>query len=115
MSGTPSTKANTRCRDLSLESSARSIDRDVDALSALANETRYRIVRLLDEHGEVCVCDIEASLDASQSAISHALAALNAADLVDRRKDGRWRYYRRTALARSIVAAIDATREEPDE
>lgn len=102
------TSAPGRCRDLTLDIPASAIDRDIAVLSALANETRYRIVRLLDDHGEVCVCDIDASMDASQSAISHALANLHSVGLVDRRKEGRWRYYRLTPVARAVLAGLDS-------
>ena len=111
----PSTAATTRCQDLTLDIPPSCIDQDLAVWSALANETRYRIMRLLQDHDEVCVCDIDASLEASQSAISHALANLHDAGLVDRRKDGRWRYYRITPVASSLLTAMDSRRGETDE
>lgn len=118
MSDAPSpavSRATTRCRELSLDVPASVIDRDVEVLSAMANGTRYRILRLLQDHDEVCVCDIEASMNASQSAISHALANLHSAGLVDRRKEGRWRYYRSTPVARALLSTIDTRRGDLDE
>jgi predicted transcriptional regulator len=62
---------------------------DVDVLSALANETRYRIVRILDAaDSELCVCEFAPLLDVSDGAISHALSKLTEAGLLTRRKDG---------------------------
>ncbi len=44
---------------------------------ALADETRLRIVFVLAELGELCVCDIEAGLDITQSKASRHLGVLN--------------------------------------
>lgn len=107
MSDSASTSSTGRCRELHADIPPTIIEGDLEVVSALANETRYRIIRLLDEHDEVCVCDIDASLRASQSAISHALSKLHQVGLVDRRKEGRWRYYRNTTAAEAILAALD--------
>jgi ArsR family transcriptional regulator len=88
----------------------RSRARDLDALRTLADDTRYRIVRLLaaaDE--ELCVCEFAPFLSVSESAVSHALGDLMTAGLVDRRKDGRWRYYAVTERATALLSALDAT------
>jgi DNA-binding transcriptional ArsR family regulator len=88
-----------------------SFERDVAVLSALANETRYRIVRLLvAADNELCVCEIAPLMDVSQSAISHALSRLHDAGLVTRRKDGKWRKYEATRSTIALVAALDGTR-----
>lgn len=79
----------------------------VTILSALANETRYRIVQLLTAaDSDLCVCELTPLLDVSDSAISHALSELSDAGLVERRKDGRWRYYRTTDQAERLLAAL---------
>lgn len=90
--------------DVSMEE----IEADVAVLAALSNRTRYGALRVLAAaDGEVCACDLAPPLDASQSAISHALSKLHDAGLVDRRKQGRWRYYRITPLAESVLAVFD--------
>jgi DNA-binding transcriptional ArsR family regulator len=81
----------------------------VTALTALASDTRYRIARLLAAGDELCVCELSPLLDVSASAVSHALADLREAGLIERRKEGRWRYYRTTARAEAIIDALDAT------
>jgi ArsR family transcriptional regulator len=82
---------------------------EVEVLSALANTTRYGAIRLLAEaDGEVCACDLAPLLDVSQSAVSHALTRLYKAGLVERRKQGRWRYYRTTPLAERLIEVFDA-------
>lgn len=89
------------------------VEIDVRAFSALANETRYEALRLLSAADrEVCACDLVAELDVNQSTTSRALKALHQADLVERRKDGRWRYYTTTLRAEKVLTAIDTTREE---
>ena len=94
------------------EVSIERINQDIDVLAALANTTRYGAIRLLAAaDGEVCACDLAPPLDVSQSAISHALSRLQDAGLVDRRKEGRWRYYRTTPLAETIIDVFDAPQE----
>jgi ArsR family transcriptional regulator len=60
---------------------------------ALSEETRLRILKLL-EHGELCVCDIVASLDTIQPKISFHLAVLKEAGLIKDRKQGKWVHYK---------------------
>jgi DNA-binding transcriptional ArsR family regulator len=59
---------------------------------ALGDATRVRIVSALSV-GELCVCDLAAALDMSQSAISHQLRILRQLHLVHRRKAGQMMYY----------------------
>ena len=88
-------------------------DRDVDALKALGNDTRYTVARLLRTAGrELCVCEVTPVVDVSDSAVSHALSALYDAGLVRRRKDGTWRYYETTDRAEALLDALDETRGE---
>ena len=66
---------------------------DVVALfKALADETRLRILKLL-ENGELCVCDLTAALDMTQPNISFHLGVLKSAGLIKDRRDGRWSHY----------------------
>jgi ArsR family transcriptional regulator len=63
-----------------------------DLFQALADPTRVRILSALWV-GELCVCDLAATLGMSQSAISHQLRTLRQLGLVRRRKDGQVVYY----------------------
>ena len=84
---------------------------DMGVLSALANETRYETLRELIHAGDgLYVRELEERVGASQSAISHGLAALHEVSLVSRAKDGRRRIYRPTEKATTIVTALDTTR-----
>ncbi|HVN25200.1 MAG TPA: metalloregulator ArsR/SmtB family transcription factor [Syntrophorhabdales bacterium] len=60
---------------------------------ALSDETRLRIVKLL-ENGELCVCHLVAAVDMSQPKISFHLKALKEAGLVKDRREGKWMHYR---------------------
>jgi ArsR family transcriptional regulator len=59
---------------------------------ALSDPTRLRIIHTLIQ-AEVCVCDLAAILEMSQSSISHQLRNLRALRLVKHRKVGRMVYY----------------------
>ena len=59
---------------------------------AIAEETRFEIVRLL-AGGERCVCDLQDELDAAQSRLSFHLKKLKEAGVISDRRDGRWVYY----------------------
>jgi len=84
---------------------------DIRTMSKLGDETRFTILRVLEAaDSELCFCELTPLLSLSQSAISHALSDLRDVGLVDRRKDGRWRYYRLTDRAEAILAALDETR-----
>jgi DNA-binding transcriptional ArsR family regulator len=64
----------------------------LDALKALSDETRLRILNLLYEK-ELCVCDIMETLRTSQAKTSRHLIYLKNAGLVKDRKYAQWVYY----------------------
>ena len=64
----------------------------VAIFKALSDETRLRIVKLL-EQGELCVCDITAALDMVQPKVSFHLGTLKEAGLIKDRKQGKWIHY----------------------
>jgi len=87
------------------------LETDIELLSALANDTRYKIVRLLHAaNSELCVCEFSPLLDVSDSAISHALSQLTDAGLITRYKEGKWRKYETTQRASALLVAIDGSR-----
>ena len=65
----------------------------VTVFKALSDETRLRILKLL-EQGELCVCDIVAAFDMIQPKVSFHLAALKAAGLLKDRREGKWMHYK---------------------
>jgi len=64
----------------------------ISVFKALSDETRLRIIKLL-EQGELCVCDITAALDMVQPKVSFHLSALKEAGLIKDRKQGKWIHY----------------------
>lgn len=89
---------------------AEQVETELDVLSALANETRLTLVRaLVAAEEELCVCELDALVDVSESAISHALSTLTEAELVSGRKDGRWKKYRATNRAVALVTVLDGS------
>ncbi len=59
---------------------------------ALSDETRLRIVKLL-EKGELCVCDIVTALGIVQPKASFHLGVLKEAGFIKDRKQGKWTHY----------------------
>jgi ArsR family transcriptional regulator, lead/cadmium/zinc/bismuth-responsive transcriptional repressor len=64
----------------------------VEILKAGADLTRLRILMGLST-GELCVCDLAALTEVSESAVSHQLRDLKNANLVNSQKRGRMVYY----------------------
>ena len=60
---------------------------------ALSDEARVRALMTL-ANGELCVCQIIEVVGLSPSTVSKHMSILQQAGLVERRKDGRWHYYR---------------------
>lgn len=65
----------------------------VKILKALGDETRLRILNLL-KHSELCVCEIQYSLDATQSNTSRHLKTLSDVGIVVSSKKAQWVSYR---------------------
>jgi DNA-binding transcriptional ArsR family regulator len=76
-------------------------------LQAIADPTRRRILQALKERGGcsigkdvgLCASDIELRIHLSQPTISHHMSILKKAGLVDAKKLGQWRWYRRNEAA----------------
>lgn len=75
-----------------------------DALKALADENRLRIVDLL-AGGERCVCELASALDASDALVSHHVKQLREARLVRTRRIGRWLHCSLEPVAFEALAA----------
>ena len=60
---------------------------------AMGDSNRLRILWALGG-GEMCVCDLAALLEMSESAVSHQLRLLRQLALVDNRRQGQVLYYR---------------------
>lgn len=69
------------------------IEQRAEQLKALADGNRLRIVGLLAERGEVCVCEVLAALGTTQANISSHLRVLRTTGLIRGRKVGKWVFY----------------------
>ena len=75
------------------------------SVAALNDETRVLILRFLDMNGETCVCDLQSSLDMTQSRLSRHLKILKDAGFLRVERKGTWAYY-------SIRSPLDRFRSE---
>ncbi|MDJ0904096.1 MAG: metalloregulator ArsR/SmtB family transcription factor [Xenococcus sp. MO_188.B8] len=85
--------------------------RMAEFFSLLGDPNRLRILSVLAQQ-ELCVCDLAASLDMSESAVSHQLRTLRAMRLVSYQKRGRKVFYRLQdnhvfALYQSVAEHLD--------
>jgi ubiquinone/menaquinone biosynthesis C-methylase UbiE/DNA-binding transcriptional ArsR family regulator len=89
------------------------LDVALDALKAIAEATRLRIVALL-QHGELTVTDLTEILGQSQPRVSRHLRLLVDAGLVDKHREGTWVFFRlveagsRRQLVRAAIATVHA-------
>jgi ArsR family transcriptional regulator, arsenate/arsenite/antimonite-responsive transcriptional repressor len=86
-------------------------DQTSELMKALADPTRLTMIASLwRADAPICICDFTAGLGLSQPTISHHMAKLKDAGLVDSEKRGIWIYYRlRDKLApatRRILAQL---------
>lgn len=82
-----------------------------EVLKALADPTRLEMVTILKDATEpVCVCDFVATFGLSQPTVSHHMARLRDAGLVESEKRGIWAFYRLRrdlpAVTRRLVEAL---------
>lgn len=77
-----------------------------------ADSNRLKILMALARH-EMCVCDIAAFLDISESAVSHQLRFLRNARLVKSRREGTVLYYKLLDdhIERIIALGLEHVRE----
>ncbi len=68
--------------------------KDIERLyKGLADESRLKILFLLNEMGEACVRDIQQVLRVPQPTVSRHLGLLKRMSLVDNHRRGKWNYY----------------------
>ena len=83
---------------------------------ALADETRLRMLLLIQAHDELCVCELTEALALPQPKVSRHLAVLRETEMLLDRRSGLWIHYRihpdlpawaldaLTAVARGCIA-----------
>ncbi len=83
-----------------------------EVLKVLSEPLRWKIVQLLAAE-ELCVCHLVDELDIPQPLVSHHLAALRRAGLVESEKWRYWTYYRLRPERLATVAEAVATVTSP--
>ncbi len=90
-----------------LADQARSLRVASDHYALLAGETRLKIMVLLNETPELCVCDLATILEMTPAAVSQHLSRLRSGRLVRSRRDGMTIYYRLVdTMDRTLLAPV---------
>src|SRR3954465_3890183 len=86
------------------------LDESTRTLKAFADPVRLRLLNLLSEDREVCVCHLHEALELPQPTVSRHLAYLRKAGVVSGRKEGLWVHYRlarpSSALHRKLIESV---------
>ena len=77
----------------------------VELFKSLADETRLRLLVLLQGGNEYCVCDLMNAMDMPQSTVSRHLAYLKRNGWLQDRRGGVWMYY---SLNKDLDAFLQA-------
>ncbi len=95
------------------------MDRDAEAFQALADPTRLRLLNLLMQTGEICVCELVDALLVPQYNVSRHLHILAGTGWVEDRRQGKWIYYRIAQhlkpYQQTLLAALAQLREERED
>jgi ArsR family transcriptional regulator, arsenate/arsenite/antimonite-responsive transcriptional repressor len=98
------------------------MDDHAEVFQCLAEPTRLRLLNILMQAGEICVCELVQALRLPQYGVSRHLQKLVGAGLLQARRQGKWIYYRingglrpyQRALLRA-VAQLGPERKDFDE
>lgn len=92
------------------------MDRDAELFQSLADPTRLRLLNLLMQTDQICVCELVDALEVPQYNISRHLHVLTEAGWLDDRRLGKWIYYRISdklkPYQRSVLEAVERLRDE---
>ena len=94
-----------RCRE-TLKTSSESINSIGKVLALTGNETRLKILFLLNEEGELCPCDFSDILEMSVPAISQHIRKMKDAGLITSRRDGQTLYYSLVKDSSNVLEGI---------
>ena len=77
----------------------------------MADSTRLRLLALLSDDRELCVCELKDALELAQPKVSRHLAVLRESGVLKDRREGLWIYYRlhpeMPAWAARTLTAVD--------
>lgn len=80
----------------------------VALMKSLADETRLKILMLIEQQRDLCVCELCCALELSQPKVSRHLARLRADGLVKDRRQGQWVFYQIAPLPGWVQQALVA-------
>ena len=93
-----------------------SLNYGMSLFKAFAEPVRLRLLALLSDGGEVCVCHLHGALELPQPTVSRHLAFLRKSGWVVGRKDGLWVYYRlakpTSAIHRHLLFCVETCVED---
>lgn len=80
-----------------------------NVLKALAHPARLKLIDVLAEHQEVCVCDLAEEIGMDISTVSHHLTQLKHAGIVESDKRGQMVFYcLRVTCLKSLFGCIES-------
>jgi ArsR family transcriptional regulator len=95
------------------------MDAHSELFRSLADPTRLRLLNLLAQTGDVCVCELADVLRLPQYTVSRHLQILREVGLVDDQREGKWVYYRIARelkpCHRSLLRAVSQLRSERED
>ncbi|WP_319483812.1 metalloregulator ArsR/SmtB family transcription factor [uncultured Cohaesibacter sp.] len=85
---------------------------------ALSDPIRLRILALIAEETELCVCELVGALELPQPKISRHCKVLNEANLLSSRREAQWVLYSLSEdnpdwARQAVTAAIEGVRKDP--
>lgn len=93
------------------------LDDSPNTLKAFADPVRLRLLNLLSDDREVCVCHLHEALELPQPTASRHLAYLRKAGVVSGRKEGLWVHYRlarsKSGLVRILLGCLGSCLGDP--
>jgi len=91
----------------------------MELFKAFAEPVRLRLLALLSEGREVCVCHLHEALELPQPTVSRHLAYLRSSGWVVARREGRWTYYKiarpTSNLHRHLIFCIETCVSDVEE
>ena len=90
----PRPAATVRPEEVELAARAEEAEALAERFQALADASRLKVLHLLHTRGEMCACELQATLGVSASNLSFHLQVLRHAGFVKARRFGKWILYR---------------------
>jgi ArsR family transcriptional regulator len=95
------------------------MDAHAELFQSLADPTRLRLLNLLTQAREICVCELADALQVPQYNVSRHLQLLAQAGLLKDRRCGKWVYYRIVGdlkpYQRNVLRAVQQLHEERED